>query len=149
MAGGTRENIPNPDPSLLTTTQLLREVEGLKELMFSKMATIERDHLHEKELTAERFRGVYEKFTDNKEALDKAFNSSEKAIDKTETTFTNRIVASDARLNDVRDRLTVVESRSVGKSEGIGMIGSAVMGAIAAVSVCIAAATLLYNIFHR
>ncbi len=135
---------------MLTTAQLFREVSGLKELLLSKLATIDSDHMHEKELTAERFRGVYEKFKDNKEALDKAFDSSEKAIEKTETTFTNRIVASDARLNDVRDRLTVVESRSQGKTEGFSSVGAMALGAVASFSVLISAATLIYNIFgHR
>ena len=150
MAGGQREqNIPVPDPSLLTTEQLFREVASLKELLLAKMATTESDHLHEKELTAERFRGVYEKFKDTKEALDKAFASSEKAIDKTETTFTDRIVASDVRLNDVRDRLTIVESRREGSREGMSTVGAAVMGAVAAIAAAISLATLLYNIFHH
>jgi hypothetical protein len=146
---GPKQNIPIPDPSVLTTEQLDRAIITIKELFFAKFATIESDHRHEKELTAERFRGVYEKFADNKAALDKAFESSEKAIDKTEMTFTNRIVASDNRLNDVRDRMTIIESRNQGKNEGISTIGAMAIGAATVGTVFVSVATLLYNISHH
>jgi hypothetical protein len=143
------ENIPNPDPSLLTTEQLFREINALKELVEVHLATIDHKLAHARELNDEKFVAVSDKFIDNKIAVDKAFEASEKAMAKTETTFTRQIEASDARIGDVKERLTILESRSQGKTEGIGAIGALVMGAVGATATLIAGATLIYNIFHR
>lgn len=132
------ENIPVPDPSLLTTEQLNREIGALKELIKSQ-----------NDLVNEKFIGINARLNDSKQAVEKAFESSEKAIGKTETAFTKQIEASDSRIADVKDRLTILESRTQGKTEGITSVGAMVLGAIASFSVLISAATLLYNIFSR
>jgi hypothetical protein len=138
MPGGPRSNIPIPDPSLLTTDALNREITTLKELITSQIA-----------LTSEKFRGVDVRLTDGKIAVDKAFDASEKAIAKTEAAFTKQIESCDSKINDVKERITILESRSLGARDGIGAIGAAVMGAVAAGALFVSVATLVYNIFHH
>jgi hypothetical protein len=112
-----REPVEKPDPTLLTTASLLREISNLKELTASNLETVRislqtaiddltkrLDHkyvetaaelTHLRELLLERIEGMRELSKqareDNKISLDAAFKSAKDAQDKTEQSFTKQI----------------------------------------------------------
>ena len=112
-----RERAEKPDPTLLTTASLLREIANLKELTaanlevvrISLQTTIDNltkrlDHkyvetsadlTHLREFLTERIEGMRELSKqareDNKISLDAAFKSAKDAQDKTEQSFTKQI----------------------------------------------------------
>lgn len=137
------ENPPVPDPTVLTTEQLLREVAQAKDLMEARIEGVEA-------VVAERFRGVDEKFDlverqrleqkkDTKDAVDAAFsaakeavkeqtNASDRSISKSEsatkeqltqlsTTFTTQIKAVTDSQGDLKERVQSIESIKQGVLE--------------------------------
>jgi tetrahydromethanopterin S-methyltransferase subunit B len=120
---------PVPDPTLLTTEALHREIAGLKELVFQRMDNTDR-------LNAERFKGIQAGFSerdermtqaiaDNRSRVEDAFRASEnlvtaksdaaaEAIRKSEMSTEKLISNLDARLDDVRDRQRSTEGRGSG-----------------------------------
>jgi hypothetical protein len=117
---------PDPDPTLLTTASLLREIANLKELVSSNIATLEArtttrldniekrldhkyletatdiKHLHD--LHEEKFLGLShlnsQSREDGKVMLDAAFKSAKDAQDKTEQSFTKQIESLASRSED-------------------------------------------------
>jgi hypothetical protein len=144
----TTPSPPVPDPTLLTTENLRREISNLKELTDTKFAGI--NDLFSSELeklasvTSERFTAVGAQFTerdtrtdqragDTKLAVDAAFAAAKEATAKIEAGFTKSIdgqqelmntntKASDEKISDLKDRITAIESRTQGlgaaRSEG-------------------------------
>ncbi len=142
---------PVPDPTVLTTAALLREIAALKELL----------ELHINSLTDivnQKFDNIDTRFqdldklrsqtaTNNKEALDAALTAQRDSATKTEAAFTKQIDqlqvivntisrASDEKVDDLKTRLDLNEGKSKGLGEGwgilIGAIGIATAVLIAA-----------------
>jgi hypothetical protein len=114
---------PKPDPTLLTTASLLREIANLKELQTANLETVRSslqisvddlmkrlDHkyietatdlTHLRELLFERIDGMRvltaQSREDSKTSLDAAFKSAKDAQDKTEQSFTKQIESLGAR----------------------------------------------------
>jgi predicted HNH restriction endonuclease len=110
---------PIPDPTILTTQQLVREIAALKEIIFTRLAgmdkaldlatavlnqvpsEITKEIAHLKELENARFESIEKRFHERdarfeqaasttKEALDVALGASEKTMNKAETSFTKQ-----------------------------------------------------------
>jgi hypothetical protein len=148
MTGGK----PDPDPTLLTTQALLHEIELLKELFNEKV-----EHL--KDLNNEKFAGINTRFAEarylteqtsrnDKLALDAALqaqkedvgkqnDSNNASISKTEILFTKQIDALDDKIDDIKSRFIANDSQLKGKSEGIGMVGSIIIGSAFVISAVI------------
>jgi len=137
--------VPVPDPTSLTTEQLLREIAGLKAFLMSSIEAAS-------DVTAERFNSVnrglalveqqrVEQKSDTKAAVDAALTAqkeavkeqttaSERAIAKSEAattkqleqlnaTFSTAISGVTAILNDTKDRVGAIENRTVGQTEQV------------------------------
>lgn len=87
---------PVPDPTILTTEQLLREVDRVKELMLSEIRGIERETGQRLHAIDERFdlveRQRVEQKADTKDAVDAAFSASKEAV-REQTTASDRAIA--------------------------------------------------------
>jgi beta-phosphoglucomutase-like phosphatase (HAD superfamily) len=125
-----------PDPSTLTTEQLLREVDRVKELMVSELhglegrydtqfGLIERQRVEQKTDTAV---AVQAAFSAAKEAVKEQTIASDKAIDKSEramtdqqkqmaSTFTTAIEGVSEVLNDLKERVGRIETATVAVRE--------------------------------
>lgn len=134
---------PTPDPTVLTTEQLLREITSLKELMMAEIQG-------KKEVTDEKFESVNKQFRlietqrveqkqDTKAAVDAAFSAAKEAvkeqtsasaasITKSETsmleqlkqmsaTFSASIKATDDTVADAKERVSKIESAKQGGTE--------------------------------
>jgi hypothetical protein len=123
---------PVPDPTLLTTEGIQREVTHLRELLEAKLSRIEdlcdRDFssVHDKLRIAEEQRK--EQKVDTKEAILAALEAQEKAAQKSEnaiskqleqmgSTFNAGISNLSDGVNDVKDRVTRMEAVKLGVSE--------------------------------
>jgi len=144
-----------PDPTILTTKSLEREVQHLKELVETRFNggdkaikllqdtadKIPQHIIDEVEtlraLHNERFQSIATKFADSKVAVDAALQAAEKAGNKTEDSFTKQIdqigeqiragaKSSDDKIDDLKTRLTTIEGRSSGHGETWGYIVGAV-----------------------
>ncbi len=159
---------PIPDPTFLTTQQLLRELTNLKEVMFARLDAMDKaiillqDTANRSPTINEVFLQHEERFTaiglqfrerdvrseresrDNKVAVDAAFaaqkeaaakqdEANQKAIDKSEKATNDSInklgevvkastQALADKIDDVKGRLTAMESRTKGGSEVWGLI---------------------------
>jgi len=111
---------PIPDPTLLTTEALTREIAGLKELLFQKIDA-------QRDVQNEKFTAIQTQFKerdtrsdqtakDNKSAIDAAFNAAKEAVSKSEGTTVKQIDQFDGKINDVKDRLTRIEGKGAGIS---------------------------------
>ncbi len=134
--GGSR---PVPDPTLLTTEQLIRGLRDLRELIESKLDeqhTLMDGHFI---IDNERFAKISEQLSsvervrveqkaDTKRELDAALTAQKESSTKTEaaliklldsitTTFNTGMAALTGRLDDVRDRVVAIESNKAGASE--------------------------------
>lgn len=147
-----RDSRPVPDPTLLTTEQLHREIAALREFVLGEIR-------HVGELSNERFKAVDEQMfavsertkeqkEDGRLALDAAFTSakdavalqteaSDKAIAKSEAATTKQIdalgivvekssQAKDEKIDDLKARLDKLE----GRQQGIGVTGGLLLGAV-------------------
>lgn len=152
------------DPSTLTTQQILRESSWLRELIETRLegmdkainllqaqadrvpttSAIDSDVKHLKEL-------MEEKFKDGKTALDAALTSKDRAIEKQEDAFTKQIdgiekrheadkQAVDDKVNDLKERITIIDSHAKGGAAMWGVIagGLGLMIAIASLVILFA-----------
>jgi hypothetical protein len=151
----SKESRPLPDPTVLTTQSLEREIGHLKELVEARFNAgdkaimllqgisdefpklVESKVTTLKDLHNERFQSVATKFADSKVAVDAALQAAEKAGTKTEDSFTKQIdqigvqiragtKSSDDKIDDVKQRLTAIESRANGHSDVWGYVVGAV-----------------------
>jgi hypothetical protein len=137
MGGGSR---PVPDPTVLTTEALTRQIANLKELVETKIDG-------ETEVNKQKFRSIDAQFTaieawrqeqkiDTKTAVDAALSAAEKgrrdaaeasdkAIAKSETaakeqmnqqtqTFGERTKSMEGTISDLKDRVLRIEAMTVG-----------------------------------
>ncbi len=140
---GPGDSRPVPDPTLLTTQQLLREMANLKEVIFTRLDGMDRAMIvfteaitrvptdvdkqvgHLKELHDEKFDGIQRQFherdirftqadRDSKLAIDAAFQSSDRAITKSEIATNKQLDALDGKISDLKDRLLLIEGRGSG-----------------------------------
>ena len=143
-----KDSKPNPDPSLLTTEQLLRELSSLK-------ATIDAGMDGLRAFTDERFRGISVQISERdatvqkdaqnvKAAVDAAFAAQKEAVSeqnksnalsilKSETGFEKRIdgigilisamqKGLDDKIDDLKTRLTAMESHGKGMGDSGGIV---------------------------
>ena len=132
----TQGSRPVPDPTVLTTQQLYREItatremaetliDGLREILDEKFSTVFRQlslvELQRVEQKADTKAAVDAALTAQKEAVKEQTTASERAIAKSEasttkqleqlaTTFNTANKALDDKYDDLRDRLTSLES---------------------------------------
>src|ERR1041384_3926511 len=126
--GDTR---PIPDPTLLTTQQLLRENQALRELVESRIDALAR-------LTQEQFTGVASTFNqrelrfrqmadDNKAAIAAAFEAwgsliaksdayVAKQIDQQAVLISKSTDVIESKIDDMKQRLTAIESTGEGRN---------------------------------
>ncbi len=121
-----------PTPALVQA-----DVDALKELTDTKINAL-------KELVDAKFEG-------NKTALDAALKTQKEASDKIEANFSKQFEgitsisqattkASDDKISDIKDRITAIESRKQGMSDGWGYL---VGGIGLLISVALFAATVI------
>lgn len=101
---------------------------------------VQQEVKHLRELHQEKFESIATRFTENKVAVDAALSASEKAASKTEANTTKLIdgiytlnsqtkAASDDKVDDLRNRITVVESAKKTGTEVTGAIFGYIFGA--------------------
>jgi hypothetical protein len=110
--------VPVPDPTKLTTdavAALKSELTYITDLRFEALES----------LLLEKFKGVSTEFAMRDIALAAAFKAAEAqvkqqnesntlAIDKSGTAFTKQIEGLDDKIDDLKDRMTIMESRTAG-----------------------------------
>jgi predicted ribonuclease toxin of YeeF-YezG toxin-antitoxin module len=106
--GGSR---PIPDPTVLTTEQLLREIASLEKLQGARLDAVEK-------VVNERIAGMKD------------------AVDKAETSTTKEIDAVKLWINDLKERVTQL---STARSTGRENWSMAVSASVLAVSIIVAA----------
>jgi hypothetical protein len=148
MTGGK----PDPDPTLLTTQNLLHEIELLKELFNEKFT-------HLQDLNNEKFAGINTRFAEarylteqtsrnDKLALDAALqaqkedvgkqnDSNNASISKTEVLFTKQIDGLNDKIDDIKSRFIAGDSQIRGKTEGVGSVGAIIVGSALVISAAI------------
>jgi hypothetical protein len=94
---------PRPDPTLLTTEQLNREIGHLKDLQNLRFELIERQRLESKE--------------DNQKALDAALLAAKDSVSSLAATYQTGNTVLITALDEMKTRLTTIESRDIGKKE--------------------------------
>lgn len=164
---------PVPDPTVLTTQQLIREIAAVREIIEARLVGIDgqlerlEEHLddqqcltraevaHLQKLHDEKFKSISVQFAerdtrteqtskDNKVAIDAALQAQKEAVGKSEVSFTKQIdqleggiktlkEGLDDKIDDVRTRITTVESRAKGIGDswgwfvgGIGLLAGVV-----------------------
>jgi len=150
-----------PDPSPLSTRQVVRENFWLRELIETRLdgmdkaiallqaaadrvptlPVVDANVKHLKELVEQRFQ-------DSKTALDAAMTSQSKAIDKQENAFAEQISGmerrqdadkktNDEKYTDLKERFNVYESKRKGGSEMWGLVVGGIGMAVAVVTLII------------
>lgn len=126
-ASTPRGSTPVPDPTLLTTQQLMAAISALKELVFTRLdgndkavelfnanltrvpTDTDKQISHLKELHAEKFKAVQGQFLERdvrtdkiaelgQKALEAALSAAKEAVGKTEISFTKQIDATAAQI---------------------------------------------------
>jgi hypothetical protein len=160
---------PRPDPTLLTTEALNREIAALRDLLFGEIR-------HRGQLTDEQFRAVDIKFdaierrtaeqkTDTRLAVDAALTAAKELVAiqneasmtsnaKTETSMTKQIdsifmrldqysSAMDEKINDLKARLDRIEGKTQGTQLSMGLAFGAVGALAAIVTIVVVVANIL------
>src|ERR1043165_1319156 len=138
---------PIPDPTLLTTQQLQREISALKEIIFTRLDANDKavQLLHEdvtrvptdtdkaiahlRELHDERFESIEKQFSErdtrmtrelepNQPALEAALLSAEKAVNKQNENFALSIAKSENSTNKQMEQMATLIHTSNGALEG-------------------------------
>lgn len=165
-AGDSR---PVPDPTLLTTEALHREVAGMRSFVADEIG-------HVRELSDQKFTSINarldsiaertaEQKTDTRVAVDAALQAakeavsmqtqaSDRAIAKSEAAITKQIdalgtlvekssEAKDEKIDDLKARLDRLEGRSQGTQMSVGLLFAAVSGLAAVIGSVIVLANVL------
>lgn len=128
---------PVPDPTLLTTEALTREITALKELVFTRIESL-------KDVNNEKFQSIQTQFLerdtranqtakDNKLAVDAALNAAKEAVAKSEGTTVRQLETVDGKINDVKERINRIEGSTMGKGESTQQYNWAIALAISVV----------------
>lgn len=115
--------VPVPDPTVLTTAQLLRENDALRELLGTRIDAL-------RDLHQEKFSGIQQQFIDSQKAIDAALQAAKQAVEKSELSATKQIDAINDKVQDLKDRIGNTE----GRSKGIGVSGALVFSVVAALA---------------
>jgi hypothetical protein len=178
---------PIPDPTVLTTEAIRRDIDHLRELFDARYVGLEadfesftshhdREHReiveraiqHLKELTDEKFRGIavqfaerdvrtQQAFTASTEAITAAMAAQEKAIGKSEvavakqieelrTTFVTALDGTNAKVDDVKDRVVRAEGSLTGEEKRSSGFNQTTALVIAAVTALVGIATVVISI---
>jgi hypothetical protein len=153
---GTRR----PDPTVLTTEALTREISHLRDLVWAKFDALDTatkllqenankfpvfvkaEVAHAQELNVEKFTSVATRFSDNKVAVDDALKGVTLAGGESKKAITEQIDGIAIRINDVKDRLIGIESHSKGLGDGWGYL----VGAGGVIAAIVMAVTLAIRI---
>lgn len=137
MAEESYDRRPVPDPTLLTTQQLLREVAALRELYQGDIAAL-------REVMDTKFESINDRFMASQALQDERFTSAKEAVDKTERMAIKQadqiqaiLATTVSGINDKIDLLRASQSEvKVTQSEvkGQGMGSSAAWGVVVAVA---------------
>lgn len=151
--------VPRPDPTVLTTQSLIREIEHLRELMETMIESLgdacEAKFVYIEQRFRDRDLLVDAAFESSREAVAAALAASKEAVSKSEDTFNKQIAeirrtaeatskGIDRELAGVKDRVTVIESLDRGSEKtaagfrtltSIGIAGVGVVIAISAIIV--------------
>lgn len=145
------DRTPTPDPTVLTTDALRREIKASTDLTNAKLDALserlgtkidgnaelseERHSFTRRELIAGEERRLEHK-KDTKDTVDTAFAGAEKAIAKSERAAADQIKSVESTVNDLKDRVLRLETQQQTKVEGrsdsrsnIGMIVG-ILGAV-------------------
>lgn len=129
---------PRPDPSALTTTQILTEIGHLREYMEVKLEVLE-----------QKFVGVQDQFESRDRALTAALAAAKEAVEKSAFAMDRQIErilsmveasgkAREAQLTDLKERMDRGEGKGSGQSATWGIVLAvigAVVGVVGAVAV--------------
>jgi hypothetical protein len=133
---------PRPDPTILTTEALIREISHLRELVESEIESLgdacEAKFAFIEQRLADRTLLVDSAFQSSKEAVSAALASSKEAVAKSEDTFNKQIAeirrtaeatskGLEGQIGGVEKRVTIIESIDRGvekKSEGLNSIAT-------------------------
>ena len=166
-SGGSR---PVPDPTELTTKNLQREIQSLRELLETRIEAIAdtmadrkaqfdttpdliREHVtHLRELVEEKFIGVGRQFAGNEVALNAALLAAKEAVKEQNTSNNTAIMKSEGatnrqieqlgtlikttsdglidKIDDLKDRLTLIEGKGAGFQASWAIVIAVVMVAI-------------------
>lgn len=131
-------SIPLPDPTVLTTDALHREISHLRALLEQRIKMMEAQRVELKEDLGETVRTA---FASAKEAVGEQNLANQRAIEKSEAATSREVVALRRDIDDLKTRVTTVEQQKVGAREdrsglyaGIGAISGLIflmMGIVA------------------
>lgn len=129
----TEVKTPTPDPTILTTDSLRREIAASTSLTDAKLEALsqrldtkidgnaalseERHNFTRRELIAGEERRLEHK-KDTKDTVDTAFAGAEKAIAKSERAAADQIKSVESTVNDLKDRVLRLETQQQTKTEG-------------------------------
>jgi hypothetical protein len=143
LAKDPNSRVPVPDPTLLTTQALIREIASLRELMETQVAAledvedqkffkveqqfelVERQRVEQKKdtkdavdaaLTAQK-EAVREQTAASERAIAKSEAATSKQLDQLSITFTTAIAAIQRELGEMKERLTAIEQQRLGAKE--------------------------------
>lgn len=159
--GGLGDHKPVPDPTVLTTDQLLRTITSLRELVEQKIISLDR-RVEERFAFVEALRveqkadtraAVDAALVSQKEAVGEQTLASEKSIAKSETatnkqldqlgaTFATAIAGVNVSLADLKERVGKIESIRRGGQEQVDNSRGQIQAIAAALSIFIAIATI-------
>ena len=162
--GGSR---PVPDPTVLTTAALVREIAGVDEKIRALKELTESDLEGLEAVIAEKFNTVDTQFNlierqrveskeDSGDALAAALAAAKEAVTKNEEstkeqlaqlkiTFDTAITAVTATVTDVRDRVGKIEALKLGGEESRAGLYAALAGAVAILAIVVVLANVLSN----
>lgn len=168
------ETPPVPDPTILTTEALLREVARVKELVdamldgighvidekFSsvdrQLALVEQQRVEQKQdtkaavdaaLTAQK-EAVKEQTTASERAIAKSEAATTKSIEQLGSTFTTAFDGQRRDIDDLKERITGVEQQKKGGQEAAGTRGDFQARLIAGISALVALGALIFTAVH-
>jgi hypothetical protein len=130
-----RSTVPIPDPTLLTTQALTRDIASLRELLESKLEG-------QKSVLESRLDGIdranAEQYRSSKDAILKAEIATDKRIEQLGIVISSVDKSLSDKIDDVKQRQTRMEGQGGGMKEMWGYI-------LAAISMVIAVVSFVYN----
>jgi NADH dehydrogenase/NADH:ubiquinone oxidoreductase subunit G len=154
-------SVPSPDPTVLTSAALYREIAGLRELVLDRieaetgiskekfcridkqMATAEQQRKEQKQDTKE---AVDQALAAQQEAVAKSEKATEKQLEEIKTNSGATIEGLRRELGDLKERVVSVEQQKVGAVEQKAGMGANAGLAIAASGVILAFIVVITNV---
>jgi hypothetical protein len=149
---GPRLSTPNPDPTVLSTQALFREIAGLKELMEQRLKAsdslmvekfhsietqfqlIERQRLEQKKdakdaidaALAAKNEAVKNQTESSEKAIAKSENSTKEILNQQNNTFSTAHDALLRGINELKERIIAIEQQRLGAKEDRGGLYSSI-----------------------